>query len=164
MINKKYDEIVERHKPTEQRSKNSLIAFLIGGLVGAIGEGLIQIYCSIWHISRTVSSVYMIITLIFIAAWATAIGFFDKWVNFARCGLLIPITGFSHSMMSAALEYKREGPIFGIGSNTFKLAGSVIVYGVVSAWTFGLIRLIIGGSLLWHLNMIKSILMKLILL
>ena len=148
MINKKYDEIVERHKPTEQRSKNSLIAFLIGGLVGAIGEGLIQIYCSIWHISRTVSSVYMIITLIFIAALATAIGFFDKWVNFARCGLLIPITGFSHSMMSAALEYKREGPIFGIGSNTFKLAGSVIVYGVVSAWTFGLISLIIGGSLL----------------
>ena len=148
MINKKYDEIVERHKPTEQRSKNSLIVFLIGGLVGAIGEGLIQIYCSIWHISRTVSSVYMIITLIFIAALATAIGFFDKWVNFARCGLLIPITGFSHSMMSAALEYKREGPIFGIGSNTFKLAGSVIVYGVVSAWTFGLIRLIIGGSLL----------------
>lgn len=148
MINKKYDEIVERHKPTEQRSKNSLIAFLIGGLVGAIGEGLIQIYCSIWHISRTVSSVYMIITLIFVAALATAIGFFDKWVNFARCGLLIPITGFSHSMMSAALEYKREGPIFGIGSNTFKLAGSVIVYGVVSAWTFGLIRLIIGGSLL----------------
>ena len=148
MINKKYDEIVERHKPTEQRSKNSLIAFLIGGLVGAIGEGLIQIYCSIWHISRTVSSVYMIITLIFIAALATAIGFFDKWVNFARCGLLIPITGFSHSMMSAALEYKREGPIFGIGSNTFKLAGSVIVYGVVSAWTFGLSRLIIGGSLL----------------
>ena len=148
MINKKYDEIVERHKPTEQRSKNSLIAFLIGGLVGAIGEGLIHIYCRIWHISRTVSSVYMIITLIFIAALATAIGFFDKWVNFARCGLLIPITGFSHSMMSAALEYKREGPIFGIGSNTFKLAGSVIVYGVVSAWTFGLIRLIIGGSLL----------------
>ena len=148
MKEKKYQKIVERHKPTEQRSKNSLIAFLIGGLVGAIGEGLIQIYCSIWHISRTVSSVYMIITLIFIAALATAIGFFDKWVNFARCGLLIPITGFSHSMMSAALEYKREGPIFGIGSNTFKLAGSVIVYGVVSAWTFGLIRLIIGGSLL----------------
>ena len=146
MINKKYDEIVERHKPTEQRSKNSLIAFLIGGLVGAIGEGLIQIYCSIWHISRTVSSVYMIITLIFIAALATAIGFFDKWVNFARCGLLIPITGFSHSMMSAALEYKREGPIFGIGSNTFKLAGSVIVYGVVSAWFFGLLRLIIMGG------------------
>jgi len=58
--------------------------------------------------------------------------------------------------MSAALEYKKEGPIFGIGSNTFKLAGSVIVYGVVSAWTFGIIRLLLGG-LLWHSNTIKFI-------
>ena len=147
MVNKKYNDIVEKHKPTETRSKNDLIAFLIGGLVGMIGEGLIQLYCYLWHISRTLSSVYMIITLIFLAALFTALGFFDKWVNFARCGLLIPITGFSHSMMSAALEYKREGPIFGIGSNAFKLAGSVILYGVVSAWTFGVIRLLIGGSL-----------------
>ena len=87
----------------------------------------------------------MIVIMIFIAALFTALGFFDKWVTFARCGLIIPITGFSHSMMSAALEYKKEGPIYGIGSNAFKLAGSVILYGVVSAWTFGIIRLIIGG-------------------
>ncbi|MBR4618824.1 MAG: SpoVA/SpoVAEb family sporulation membrane protein [Bacilli bacterium] len=145
MINKKYDEIVEKHKPTEEKSKNTLIAFLIGGLVGSIGEGLIQLFCFLFHTSRTISSVYMIITLIFLAALCTALGFFDKWVNFARCGLLIPITGFAHSIMSAALEYKKEGPIYGIGSNAFKLAGSVIVYGVVSAWTFGVIRLIIGG-------------------
>ena len=145
MINKKYDEIVEKHKPTEERSRNALIAFLIGGLVGSIGEGLIQLFCYFLHTSRTISSVYMIITLIFIAALCTALGFFDKWVTFARCGLLIPITGFAHSIMSAALEYKKEGPIYGIGSNAFKLAGSVIVYGVVSAWTFGVIRLIIGG-------------------
>lgn len=147
MINKKYDEIVEEHKPKETRSKNYLIAYITGGLVGAFGEGLIQLYCYFWHVSRSESAVYMIITLIFLAALFTSIGFFDKLVNFARCGLLIPITGFAHSMMSAALEYKKEGPIFGIGSNTFKLAGSVIVYGVVSAWTFGVIRLIIGGGL-----------------
>lgn len=147
MINKKYDEIVEEHKPKETRSKNYLIAYITGGLVGAFGEGLIQLYCYFWHVSRSESAVYMIITLIFLAALFTSLGFFDKLVNFARCGLLIPITGFAHSMMSAALEYKKEGPIFGIGSNTFKLAGSVIVYGVVSAWTFGVIRLIIGGGL-----------------
>lgn len=145
MINKKYDEIVEKHKPDEERSKNYLVAYITGGLVGALGEGLIQLYCFLWHVSRSESSVYMIITLIFLAALFTALGFFDKWVNFARCGLLIPITGFAHSIMSASLEYKKEGPIFGIGSNTFKLAGSVIVYGVVSAWTFGVIRLLIGG-------------------
>lgn len=147
MINKKYDEIVEKHKPKEKKSKNLLIAYLTGGLVGAFGEGLIEMYCFFWHISRSESSVYMIITLIFIGALFTALGFFDKWVNFAKCGLLIPITGFAHSIMSASLEYKKEGPIFGIGSNTFKLAGSVIVYGVVSAWTFGVIRLLIGGGL-----------------
>ena len=146
MINKKYDEIVERHKPTEQRSKNSLIAFLIGGLVGAIGEGLIQIYCSIWHISRTVSSVYMIITLIFIAALATAIGFFDKWVNFAKAGLIVPITGFAHSMMSAALDYRKEGLVTGLGASMLKLAGSVIIFGVVSAYVFGLIRILLFGG------------------
>ena len=156
MINKNYDEIVERHKQKEKKSQYILIAFLIGGTVGTIGEGLIQLFCYLFHTSRTVSSVYMIITLIFIAALFTALGFFDKWVTFARCGLIIPITGFSHSVMSAALEYKKEGPIYGIGSNAFKLAGSVIVYGVVSAWTFGVIRLIIGG-LVWHLNMTKYI-------
>ena len=145
MVNKKYDEIVEKHKPTEKRSTNLLIAFLVGGTVGSLGEIIIQLLCFFFHISRTVSSVYMIVIMIFIAALFTALGFFDKWVTFARCGLIIPITGFSHSMMSAALEYKKEGPIYGIGSNAFKLAGSVILYGVVSAWTFGIIRLIIGG-------------------
>ena len=134
MVNKKYDEIVEKHKPTEKRSTNLLIAFLVGGAVGSLGEIIIQVLCFFFHISRTVSSVYMIVILIFFAALFTAIGFFDN-----------PITGFSHSMMSAAIEYKKEGPIYGIGSNAFKLAGSVILYGVVSAWTFGIIRLIIGG-------------------
>lgn len=147
MVNKKYDEIVDKHKPNEKRSTNLLIAFLVGGTVGSLGEIIIQLLCFFFHISRIVSSVYMIVIMIFIAALFTALGFFDKWVTFARCGLIIPITGFSHSMMSAALEYKKEGPIYGIGSNAFKLAGSVILYGVVSAWTFGIIRLIIGGLL-----------------
>ena len=88
----------------------------------------------------------MMITLIFIASLCTALGFFDNLVNFARCGLLIPITGFAHSMTSAAIDYRKEGPIYGLGSNIFKLAGSVILYGVVSAWFFGMIRLLIGGG------------------
>ena len=88
----------------------------------------------------------MIITLIFIASLFTAMGFFDKWVNFCRCGLIIPITGFAHSMTSAALEYRKEGFVTGVGSNIFKLAGTVILYGVVSAWFFGLLRLLIMGG------------------
>ena len=87
----------------------------------------------------------MLVTLIFLASLFTALGFFDKLVNKFKCGLLIPITGFAHSMTSSALDYKEEGLIYGIGSNMFKLAGSVIIYGVVSAWLFGMIRYLIGG-------------------
>ena len=89
----------------------------------------------------------MIITLIFFGCLFTALGFFDKWVTFCKCGLIIPITGFAHSMASAGIEYKKDGPIYGLGSNLFKLSGSVILYGIVSAWAFGLIRyLLLGGA------------------
>ena len=87
----------------------------------------------------------MIITLIFIASLFTALGFFDKLVEIFKCGLLIPITGFAHSMTSCSMDYRKEGPIYGIGSNMFKLAGSVILYGVLAAWFFGMIRYLIGG-------------------
>ena len=96
------------------------------------------------HISRSDASTFMIVFFIFVSSLCTALGFFDKLVTKFKCGLLIPITGFAHSMTSAALDYKNEGPIYGVGSNVFKLAGSVILYGVVSAWFFGMIRYLIG--------------------
>ena len=89
----------------------------------------------------------MIITLIFVSCLLTCLGFFDKWVNFARCGLIIPITGFAHAMMSAALEYRKEGFVTGLGANMFKLAGSVIIFGICAAFIFGFIKLIIIGVL-----------------
>ena len=76
----------------------------------------------------------------------TALGIFDVWVAKLKSALIIPITGFAHSMTSAALEYRKEGLVLGIGSNIFKLAGTVILYGIVSVYIFGLIRLfLIGG-------------------
>ena len=145
MEKKLYDKLVLEHTPNEKRLENAVIAFLIGGVMGVIGELLVEFYGYYLHISRSDASVFMIITLIFLASLFTALGFFDKWVKFAKCGLIIPITGFAHSMTSAAIEYKREGFVTGLGANMFKLAGTVILYGVVSAYIFGLIRLIIGG-------------------
>lgn len=141
-----YEKIVNKHKPTETRAQNAFIAFVTGGLVGVIAELITEVYVVWFDISTKDASSFMLVTLIFIACLFTALGFFDKWVTFCKCGLIIPITGFAHSMMSAGLEYKKEGPIFGLGSNVFKLAGSVILYGVVSAWFFGLLRLIIMGG------------------
>ena len=146
MKNIKYERIVNKHKATETKVRNAVIAFLVGGLVGMIGEGIIEILCHLFGMARSDASTVMIVILIFIASLCTALGFFDKLVTKFKCGLLIPITGFAHSMTSAILDYKKEGPISGFGSNMFKLAGSVILYGVVSAWFFGLIRYLIGGS------------------
>lgn len=145
MERKLYDKLVLKHAPKEKRLENAVIAFLVGGVMGVIGELLVEFYGYYLHISKSDASVFMIITLIFLASLFTALGFFDKWVKFAKCGLIIPITGFAHSMTSAAIEYKREGFVTGLGANMFKLAGTVILYGVVSAYIFGLIRLIIGG-------------------
>lgn len=146
MEKKLYDKLVMTHKPNENRAQNAIIAFLIGGIVGVIGQLLVEFYSYYLHLSSNDAAVFMMITLIFFASLFTALGFFDKWVKFARCGLIIPITGFAHSMTSAAIEYRREGFVTGLGANMFKLAGTVILYGVVSAYIFGFLRLIIMGG------------------
>ncbi len=144
MKNMKYERVADLYKPDEHRVRNAFLAFLVGGLVGLLGEAIVQGLCLWFHISRSEASTFMIMIFIFVASLSTALGFFDKLVVKFKCGLLIPITGFAHSMTSAALDYKNEGPIYGIGSNMFKLAGSVILYGVIAAWFFGMIRYIVG--------------------
>ena len=144
MKNTKYEKIADKHKAPETRINNAFIAFLSGGVIGTLGEVIIEILGT-FDISRTDATTIMITIFIFIASLSTALGFFDTLVTKFKCGLLIPITGFAHAMTSSSLDYKNEGPIYGIGSNMFKLAGSVIIYGIVSAWLFGTIRYLIGG-------------------
>lgn len=146
MEKSKYAKIVKKNTPREKIILNPIIAFLVGGFMGLLGQGLIDFYSYIFSISTKDASVFMIVTLIFVGCLLTCLGFFDKLVQFAKYGLIIPITGFAHAMMSATLEYRKEGMITGIGANMFKLAGSVIVFGVVSAYVFGLIRLLIFGG------------------
>ena len=88
----------------------------------------------------------MIVSLICISCLLTALGFFDNLVSKAKAGLIIPITGFAHAMTSSIIEYKKEGFVTGMGCNAFKLTGSVILYGVVSAYIFGTLRYIFFGG------------------
>ena len=141
-----YKSLIKKHKPKENILKNSSLAFLIGGVMGVVGEVLIEIYSYFLNIPTKDAGTFMIITLIFIGCLFTCLGFFDNLVKKAGCGLIIPITGFAHAMMSAALEYKKEGLVNGIGANMFKLAGAVIIFGIVSAYIFGLIRILLFNS------------------
>lgn len=146
MEKKEYQKIVNKYTPNEPRLRNAIIAFIIGGFMGVLGNFLVEAYSYYFDLSTKDASVFMIITLVFLGCFLTCLGFFDKWVNFAKCGLIIPITGFAHAMMSAALEYRKEGLVTGLGANMFKLAGSVIIFGVVSAYIFGLLRLFVMGG------------------
>lgn len=145
MKNTKYERIADFHKASERRLKNALVAFFSGGVMGLLAEGIIELFCFYLGMSRVMSATYMILIFIFLASLFTALGFFDKLVSIFKCGLIIPITGFAHSMTSSCLDTKKEGPIYGMGSNLFKLAGSVLLYGVVFAFLFSMIRYILGG-------------------
>ncbi len=146
MDSKKYQEIVNKHIPKENKNQNLVTAFIVGGSMGVLANFLLELYTYIFHISTKEASGYMLITFIFVACLLTGLGIFDNLVQKGKMGLIIPITGFAHSMQSSIMDYKQEGLIYGMGSNVFKLAGSVILYGTVSAYVFALIRFLIFGG------------------
>ena len=147
MNKEEYQKLVKKYEPKENKFENVIYAFLIGGLVGFMSEGLIVLLMNFFELSRTLAGAWTCLIIILAASLFTALGFFDKLVTKFKCGLLIPITGFAHSMTSAALDYRKEGPIYGLGANIFKLAGSVILYGIIAAWFFGMIRFLLGGKI-----------------
>ena len=144
MDKEKYEKIIVKHKPDEKKYLNLIKAFTIGGIMGTLGNLLINLYSYYLDLSFSDASIYMIITFIFLSCLLTALGFFDNFVKFGRMGVIIPITGFAHSMQSAALDAKTEGLVLGMGANMFKLAGTVILFGVTSVYVFGIIRILIG--------------------
>lgn len=146
MENQKYQKIVDKHTPKENKTANLIVSFITGGTLGLLANLLIESYSYYFHLPTQTASTYMLITFIFIACLLTALGVFDDLVQKGKMGLIIPITGFAHSMQSAILDYKKEGFIYGFGTNVFKLAGSVILYGIVSAYIFGIIRYILFGG------------------
>lgn len=128
--------------------KRLSLAFLGGGIVALIGQAIYDLYYFVFSVNDKDSLSLMLVTIIFISAILTGIGVFDKIAQVFGAGTFIPISGFSNALTSSALESRAEGLIYGIGSNMFKLAGSVITYGIVSAYIFGLIRyfiMFIGG-------------------
>lgn len=140
MDRKEYDQLAEELKPQGHCVKNALNAFLYGGVIGAIAQGVLEFYMNIYQCSEKEATPMMIITLVFISCLLTGLGLYDKIAKNAGAGTFIPITGFANSMASSALDCQSEGLVLGIGSNMFKLGGTVITYGIVSSALLGVIR------------------------
>lgn len=137
----KYQQIVENKTPKENRLSNMLISFFSGGTIGLLGTFLYVNLNNTYNEELSIS--FMLLIMIIIIALLTSLGIADKLFTIFRCGLIIPITGFAHSIASCIIDYKKEGFI-NIGSNTFKLAGSVLLYGIVSAIILTLIKVILN--------------------
>ncbi|MGN1296179.1 MAG: SpoVA/SpoVAEb family sporulation membrane protein [Candidatus Aphodocola sp.] len=146
MNKERYKELTSKIVPEENKTKNGIIAFLTGGLIGFLGQVIVTILENNFNVAHKDATTIMIVILIFLSSLSTAMGFFDNLVSKARAGLIVPITGFAHAMTSSMIDYKKEGLVTGIGSNAFKLTGSVILYGVLSAYVFGIVRYLFFGG------------------
>ncbi len=137
-----YSKMVEQASPKSPIGTNCLKAFISGGLVCVFGEILLQILERTY--TEEESALLVSIILIAIAGILTGFGLYEKMGRYCGAGTIVPITGFANSVVSAAIEFKKEGYILGLGSKMFILAGPVIVYGVLTSIVVGIIYRIIG--------------------
>ena len=133
---KEYDKIVKKNSPNSKCFVNSIKAFLIGGAICLVGQGLLDLYKYLGMEEKT-SKTLTSVTLVFLGILFTAIGVYDKIAKHAGAGTLVPITGFANAVSSPAIEFKSEGFILGVGAKMFTIAGPVIVYGVVASALYG---------------------------
>ena len=141
--NKKYNEYVLSKIPKTKSWPTLFYAFLVGGMVCLLGQGIIDLLMFIFKtMSLEIASGWASITLIFITSLLTGLGVFDRIGVFAGAGTIVPITGFANSITSPAIEFKKEGIIFGVCAKMFTVAGPVIVTGVIFSIVIGLLYLI----------------------
>ena len=138
MTNEQYRAYAEMHMPRSHMRRNALRAFLVGGAICALGQVFIELYAAL-GLDKDAAGAACSVTLIFIGAALTGLGIYDKIAKFAGAGTLVPITGFSNSVVAPALEFKTEGMILGTGTKMFSIAGPVIVYGVSASVVYGII-------------------------
>ncbi|PIC71633.1 MULTISPECIES: stage V sporulation protein AC [unclassified Sporosarcina] len=143
MQQEKYAQIEKELSPKPPIMKNVIKAFLIGGLICLIGQFIALFYITYFDFTERTASNPTVATMIFIAMLLTGFGLYKKISQFGGAGAAVPITGFGNAVVSAAIEHKSEGYVLGVGGNMFKLAGSVILFGVFSAFVVALIKTIL---------------------
>lgn len=140
--NENYSKYVEEMTPKHSIVMDVIKAFIIGGIICTIGQFFISYYQSLGA-SEEAAKTYNSITLVFLSVLLTGLGIYPKLAKFGGAGTLVPITGFANSVAAPAVEYKKEGQVFGIGCKIFTIAGPVILYGIFSSWVLGLIYYIL---------------------
>ena len=142
MEEQQYNDLKQQITPPIPYIANLLKAFVVGGIICAIGQAISFFYMIFFDFTEQTVGNPTVATMVFLAMILTGLGLYRKLGQFAGAGSAVPVTGFGNAVISAAIEHRSEGMVLGVGSNMFKLAGSVILFGVVSAFFVTLIKMI----------------------
>ena len=137
-LEKEYGEKVKQYTPTHSLPKEMLKAFLVGGLICTLGQFITQTAIN-YGMNKEDAGTVCTITLILISVLLTGFNLYPSIAKFGGAGALVPITGFANSVAAPAIEFQKEGQVFGIGCKIFTISGPVILYGIVISWVLGMI-------------------------
>ncbi|WP_226677736.1 stage V sporulation protein AC [Rossellomorea aquimaris] len=140
---KKYEQLEKQYETKRPLLKNILKAFFVGGFICLIGQAITYVYIYFFNFTEQTAGNPTVATMVFLAMLLTGFGVYDHIGQFGGAGSAVPVTGFGNAVISAAIEHRTEGLVLGVGGNIFKLAGSVIVFGVFSAFVVALIKTIL---------------------
>lgn len=138
-----YQAFAKAREPQRPVLKNVIRAFLVGGTICTIGQGLQVFFITYFNFDEVTAGNPTTAVLIIISVLLTGLGVYDHIAQVAGAGTAVPVTGFANTVASAAIEHRSEGFVLGVGGNMFKLAGPVITYGVVSAFVVAIIKITI---------------------
>lgn len=135
--NESYNDYVEQVTPKHSCLKNCAQAFVTGGIICTVGQAIMNMYM-LWN-DKDTAAAWTTLTLVLISVILTALNIYPSITKWGGAGSLVPITGFANSVAAPAIEFKKEGFVFGVGCKIFTIAGPVILYGILLSWILGII-------------------------
>ena len=135
---KEYEAYVKKKTPVHNLGLNMLKAFIVGGVICTVGQMILN-YCKNQGLSEEISASWCSLILVLLSVILTGFNVYSKIANWGGAGALVPITGFANSVAAPAIEFQKEGQVFGIGCKIFTIAGPVILYGIFTSWVLGLV-------------------------
>mgnify|MGYP000885090876 CR=1 FL=1 len=139
-----YQQLVRENQPPRAVAKNTLMAFLVGGLISLVGQFVLEFVSGVERTTNEAAAVTLAI-MILLGSVLTGLGVYDKIAEKGGAGAAVPITGFSNTITAAAMEFRREGFILGMGAKMFVIAGPVLVFGILSGFVVALIKAVVLG-------------------
>lgn len=146
---KQYNELVKRLAPQSNLLRDCFRAFWVGGLICVLGQGINELILLWFGLSEKDASAWTSIVLIFLGSLLTGMGIYSSIGKYAGAGSIVPITGFSNSIVASAIEFKQEGLVMGVGSKLFTVAGPVIVYGISASVLAGIIYYVLNYGIVF---------------